>query len=75
MRQTKKYSFIESCINSFVGYLISSIVCYFVLPEFGFKVSFNNALSITFIFAIISIIRSYIIRRIFNNIKITRVNP
>lgn len=67
--QNKKTSFIESIIQTFTGLIISFIIQIIIYPYLDIKVSINQNIFITLIFTIASIIRGYIIRRIFNNLK------
>lgn len=65
--QTKKNSLIESVTNVAVGYVIAILSQLIIFPLFNVNVSFLNNLLIGVWFTIISIIRSYTIRRIFND--------
>lgn len=67
--QTKLMSFLESLINIFIGYFVCIILQIIIFPYFGIKISVEKNFIISGIFTIFSIIRSYFIRRIFNNIK------
>ena len=69
MTQTRIGSLFESFTNVVVGFSISMISNLIVLPWFGFNVKMSDALWIGVIFTIISIVRSYCIRRVFNRIK------
>lgn len=70
--QSKKHSFVESITNTFVGFGISLLIQLIIYPIMGIKVSFSQNIFITLIFTIISILRGYFIRRLFNkNIKQT----
>ncbi len=64
--QTKKQSFTEALSNTAVGFIISYISTFLIFPLVGFESSPSNNLIITIYFTIISIIRSYVIRRWFN---------
>lgn len=64
--QTKKQSLIEALTNIFIGYLVAVLTNFLVLPLFGIIIPFFDNLLIGGIFTIISIIRSYVIRRMFN---------
>ncbi|QQV90944.1 hypothetical protein Freya2_7 [Polaribacter phage Freya_2] len=65
--QSKKQSFIESLTNTAVGFTISLMATFMVLPLFNIKSSFAQNLGITICFTFISITRGYVIRRYFNN--------
>lgn len=65
--QTKKQSLIESLSNTGIGFLISYLSCFIIFPLVGFNSGAGNNLIITIYFTIISIVRSYVLRRVFNN--------
>jgi hypothetical protein len=64
--QTKLQSFVETCVNTFVGFIIVMIAGYFIYPLFGAAFTLQQNFWITCIFTVISIIRGYVIRRLFN---------
>lgn len=65
--QTKKQSLIESLTSTTIGIIIGIVLNLTILPVFGYPVSLSDSLWISVIFTIVSIIRSYIIRRWFNS--------
>jgi hypothetical protein len=67
--QTKKHSIIESLANIFLGLIISFLVQLWIYPFLGIEVNLNQNIFITFIFFVVSFLRSYFLRRIFNNLK------
>ena len=67
--QSKKFSLIESMVNVIIGYLVALASQLLVLPMFNINVSLQTNIKIGLWFTVISIIRSYILRRIFNKIK------
>jgi len=64
--QTKKQSLLESIINILIGYAVAILSQLLVFPLFNIVVSISDNLMIGFYFTIISLIRSYAIRRFFN---------
>jgi hypothetical protein len=67
MGQSKKQSLIETTLNVFSGWLIATLMWLYVLaPYFGVELQLQENLQITTLFTIISIIRGYIWRRVFN---------
>ena len=64
--QTKKQSLIESLTSTTIGIIIGVVLNLTILPIFGYPVSLSDSLWISVIFTIVSIIRSYAIRRFFN---------
>ena len=67
--QSKKMSLIESITNVIVGYSISVLAQILIFPMFGLSATIKENLLIGLCFTVISIARSYILRRIFNKIK------
>lgn len=65
--QTKRYSLFESVTNTVVGFLVSLVIQLAIYPIMGIPVTFNQNIVITFMFTFSSIIRGYVIIRIFNN--------
>lgn len=68
MMQTRIQSFIESCINVAIGYGVALASQMLVFPIFGINIPLSSNLAIGAIFTVISIARSYAVRRIFNNL-------
>ncbi|RPI78801.1 MAG: hypothetical protein EHM45_05290 [Desulfobacteraceae bacterium] len=68
--QSKKYSLIESITNVAIGYLVALGSQLIIFPVFGISVPLRSNLAIGAFFTVVSIIRSYCLRRVFNRIKI-----
>lgn len=66
MNQTKLGSFIEVCINIAIGFAINWVANIYILPLYGFQITGGQAFSMGLIFTVISVVRSYVIRRWFN---------
>ncbi len=64
--QSKKNSLLESLTNVVVGYLVALVSQLVVFPVFDIHVELKTNLYIGLWFTVISIIRSYIFRRIYN---------
>jgi hypothetical protein len=64
--QKKTHSFLEACLNTATGFVISYAAGWIVFPWFGFAWTPEKGLGLTLIFTVISVIRSYAWRRIFN---------
>lgn len=59
-------SLMEAVTNTAVGFVISLITWHFIAIAMNIPVTMSENLIITSIFTVVSIIRSYILRRIFN---------
>jgi hypothetical protein len=71
--QTKVGSLVESLTTLFTGTLVSLLVwTYVVSPIWGFKTTMWDNLAIVTIFTVSSLIRLYIFRRVFDNLKYFR---
>ena len=64
--QTKYQSLIESLTNILIGYLTALLSQVLIFPLFDIYVSFQDNLLIGLYFTIISLLRSYLVRRYFN---------
>lgn len=67
MTQTRLGSLIEAIVNVLIGYWISVTAQHFIFPLFGYHVSLQHNLIIGGVFTVISIVRSYGLRRFFNS--------
>jgi len=72
MKQTKLMSWLESLINIVVGFGISLLAQMFFLPLLGVSIDFHQNLMFALIMTVISILRSYTLRRIFEALHIRR---
>ena len=66
MKQSKKNSIIESIFQTLIGLITSILIQLILYPLLNIPVSFNQNLIITLVFFIVSILRGYVVRRIFN---------
>lgn len=64
--QSKKHSAIETATGTAVGFLISWAVTPFIMYAFGYHVGPTKSFGITVVFTVISLVRGYYIRRVFN---------
>lgn len=64
--QSKKHSMIESLTNVMIGYVVALLSQLAVFPLFNIHIPFSDNLLITAYFTLISLVRSYIVRRYFN---------
>lgn len=68
--QTRLGSLTETFTNVFVGLIISLVLNATIFPWFGWVITMQQNLSIAAIYTVVSIIRSYFMRRLFNYISI-----
>ena len=68
-KQSRRMSLVEVIANVAVGFLVALLTQIIVFPLFGLQVSLGDNLAIGGLFTIASIVRSYILRRIFEAIR------
>lgn len=66
MTQSKLGSFIETCTNTMIGFVIAFVLGHIVYLAYGLPVSNAANFQITCIFTVTSILRGYVVRRYFN---------
>jgi hypothetical protein len=65
-------SLVEATANVAVGFGVAVLAQVAVFPLFGLRVDFADNLMIAAIFTAISIARSYVLRRVFEAIRVRR---
>lgn len=70
MSQTKLGSFAEAWANIFIGFTINFLANLVILPLFGFtSLTPGKNFAIGILYTVISLARSYVLRRWFNGLK------
>lgn len=69
MSQTKKGSIAEAWANIAVGFSINYVANLLIFPLFGMHISLTSNLLMGSIYTVISLVRSYVLRRWFNGLK------
>lgn len=65
--QRRLHSLLEVCLSTAIGFVISFVANMVVMPTvFGIHPSFNQNMLATLFFTVISIVRGYYVRRLFN---------
>lgn len=64
--QSKLGSLMEALTNIAIGLTIGFVSNIIVLPAFGYNVTIADGAMISVVFTAISLVRSYVIRRIYN---------
>lgn len=68
--QSRKHSLLESVTNVIVGYALAVFTQTLIFPLFGVYLHFAENLAIAGVFTAISVVRSYVLRRIFNALNL-----
>lgn len=72
MKQSKVMSFVESFVNILVGLGVAMLANAIILPWIGFDISFKQNAIIAVFMTVVSIVRSYGLRRLFEALHIRR---
>jgi hypothetical protein len=70
MAQSKRGSVIEAVTNTVVGYVLAVATQFAVFPIYGLKVGVAQNLGLGLAFTAVSLIRSYLLRRVFERWRI-----
>ena len=63
--QSRAASLIEACTGTMIGYAVSVLATLIVLPWFGLAPAAADAFGISAAFTLISVLRGYLLRRLF----------
>lgn len=66
--QSKRNSAFEAATNVTIGYFVSVLANVLILPLFGYNVTIGDSFAIGLAFTVVSLVRSYVLRRIFNRL-------
>ncbi len=69
--QSRWMSLVESVTNIVVGYCLAVLTQVLVFPLFGLRVSLGENLGIGAVFTVVSLVRSFALRRIFNGLSVS----
>jgi hypothetical protein len=67
MSQSRLGSLYEVLLSIGIGFVLSFLLGHFLYPWYGMEVSYGVNFQITLWFTVLSIIRSYVVRRFFNS--------
>lgn len=67
--QSKRKSLIEAVTNTVVGLVTSFVIQLIIYPVLNIPVTIGQNVLITFVFFAASIVRGYLLRRVFNRIN------
>lgn len=70
--QSRRMSLTESLANVVIGYGVACVTQIIVFPWFGLNVPLNSTLAIGGIFTVVSIARSYVLRRGFEWLRVNQ---
>lgn len=73
VKQPRAMSFVEAIANVIVGFLLAVATQLAVFPIFGIQASLSDTMQIGGVFTVVSILRSFMLRRMFEAIRSRRI--
>ncbi|PZX03198.1 DUF7220 family protein [Celeribacter halophilus] len=70
--QSRLMSLVEAVANVAIGFSVAMLTQIIVFPWFGIDADFGTHLGISACFTAVSIVRSYLVRRVFNGLSVHR---
>lgn len=67
--QSVHHSILETITNVVVGYVLAMLTQVIVFPLYGITTTFKQDAQVGLIFTVVSLIRSYVLRRMFNGVQ------
>ena len=69
MKQSRLMSMVEAITNVVVGYGVAVVTQILIFPIFGLQTTLGQNLAMGGIFTIVSLIRSFLLRRLFEAVR------
>jgi hypothetical protein len=70
MKQSRLMSLVESVANVIVGYGVAVVTQILIFPVFGLQTTLGQNLAMGGVFTIVSLARSFLLRRLFETIRV-----
>lgn len=75
IKQTRKASMVETLLNTALGYGVALTAQIVVFPWFGINIPLSSNIAIGVIFTVVSIVRGFVLRRLFEMLRVRGVLP
>jgi len=66
MQQTKVASLVEAIVGTIIGFISGVVTQVIVFPLYGINIPLHDNFSLVVVFTVVSAVRSYGVRRLFN---------
>jgi hypothetical protein len=70
----RRMSLVEAIANVLVGYGVAVATQIMVFPLFGLEATFGQNLAIGGVFTVVSLVRSYVLRRVFEVLPVAQLS-
>ena len=75
MKQSRAMSLVEAVANVAVGYGVAVVTQILIFPVFGLQATLAQNLKMGALFTVVSIARSFALRRVFEAIRVRQWSP
>ena len=72
MKQSRLMSLVEAIANVIVGYGVAVVTQILIFPIFGLQTTLGQNLAMGGVFTIVSLFRSFALRRLFESFRVAR---
>lgn len=72
-KQTRRASLAEAITNVLVGYCVAIAAQVVIFPMFGIHIGAGSHAAIGLLFTLVSLVRSYVLRRLFETLRVKGV--
>ncbi len=69
MRQSRRMSLTEAIANVVIGYILAVATQVAMFPLFGIRIAISDDLAIGAVFAMVSLLRGFVLRRVFERLR------
>lgn len=73
MRQSRRASLTEAGLNTLIGYCVAIAAQVAIFPLFGIYIGASEHAAIGLLFTLVSLVRSYVLRRLFEALRVKGV--
>lgn len=70
--QKKRHTIAEAALGTFIGFLVSLIVGFLIYPHLDMRTHAGIVIA-TSVFTVLSVVRSYYVRRLFNYLHVKEI--
>ena len=71
--QKKRHSLLEAILSTAIGFIIAFISNIVIMYAMGFPLTLTQNFVMTCFFTVVSIIRGYYVRRLFNHLHVKKI--
>lgn len=74
-KQTRRASLVETLLNTTLGYGVGLAAQIIIFPWFGINIPLSSNIAIGAVFTLVSIARGFVLRRLFESLRVQKILP